>query len=67
MDIGKHLDANNPDDKNATWNAAEEFLKKELGFCTEEITEMGIKDVSRLRKVDSNTVYVTLKDPEKAS
>ena len=46
---------------------AEEYLQKEMGFQLSQIQDLGIRKVSKTRKVDRKTIYITLKNNEEAS
>ena len=45
---------------------AEEYQSKELGFRSDEIAELRIVEVNRLRKISADTVYITFKNIESA-
>ena len=46
--------------KHTLMNTAVEFLKDELGFRQDQIQEMNITRVTKTKKTDGKTLYITL-------
>ena len=55
------IERNQSDTKEQTLrNTAIEFLKDDLGFCQAQIEEMNITRVTKTKKTDGKTLYITL-------
>ena len=57
------IERNKGDTKSQTlMNTAVEYLKDELGFCKEQVEEMNITMVTKTKKTDGKTLYITFQD-----